>query len=239
MKPWTSLMIATGVMLATPAADALEPYSAEYKVRASIASGISVQRLRREPDGSYMFTVETRPTGLAGLFVSGKSEEISLFEMDGGTIRPIEYRSVDELDEDDGKYGKVVFDWANDTVSSTWKGERKDFVLERGMLDTGSLQLALMRKAAAGEAEGSFDVVHKNELRQYRFVHTESEEVRTGAGHFDTVIYQRQRPGSDRVDRLWLAPELDYLPVKMVQYRRGKKHISLILKSFDRTSTES
>ena len=232
MKRSITALIAATALTAAASVQATEPYTAEYKVRASIASGTSVQRLRVEPDGSYIFTVETEPTGFAGLFVSGKAEEMSIFRIeDDGAIRPLEYRSIDELD-DDGKYGKVVFDWENETVSSTWKGERKDFVLSEGMLDTGSLQIALMDRAAQGIEQTRFEVVHKNRLKEYVFSRIDEETVNTGAGEYETVVYERQRPGSDRVTRLWLAPELDHLPVKMVQYRRGKKHMSLILEAY-------
>ena len=47
------------------------------------------------------------------------------------------------------------------------------------------------------------------------------------------MIYECAREGSSRTTRLWMAPELGYVPVRMIQYKDGERRIQMELKSID------
>jgi hypothetical protein len=41
------------------------------------------------------------------------------------------------------------------------------------------------------------------------------------------VVYRSDRPGSDRVTRLWLAPGLNYMPLQANRSRNGSVDLSM------------
>ena len=56
----------------------------------------------------------------------------------------------------------------------------------------------------------------------------------TPYGQFDTVVWASQRDGSKRVNRVWHAPQLGYVPVQAIQYNKGRPDVQLKLVALDR-----
>ena len=49
----------------------------------------------------------------------------------------------------------------------------------------------------------------------------------TPLGQLETVVYRSDRPDSDRVTRLWLAPKLNYMPLQANRSRKGDVDLSM------------
>jgi hypothetical protein len=48
------------------------------------------------------------------------------------------------------------------------------------------------------------------------------------------VIYESKREGSNRTARFWMAPSLEFLPVRAEQIRKGKVETVMLLQKVDR-----
>jgi hypothetical protein len=68
-------------------------------------------------------------------------------------------------------------------------------------------------------------------LKDYKVDMEGEETLQTPVGDLRTlrVRSSRVKEGSDRVTKLWLAPELDYLPVQMVHENDGAETMRMLL----------
>lgn len=204
-------------------------YEVEYKGRRVGESDFSLSF-----DGTlgrYVFESRTNARGLARLFRPNPAVERSVFSVSDGRIRPIEFHF-----EDGSRKGEdnvdIDFDWSADTASVVSEDGVTELPLSPGVLDRASLQAALMRDLGRDRNPGPYVLIDDEELKTYRYSLDERRTIETGAGHFDAVAVRQERDGSSRVTLLWVAPELEYLPVRIEQYRDGELHMSMTLESY-------
>ncbi|MCP4270554.1 MAG: DUF3108 domain-containing protein, partial [Gammaproteobacteria bacterium] len=57
------------------------------------------------------------------------------------------------------------------------------------------------------------------------------EKIITPAGEFDALYVKKIHQNKSRVSFVWLAKELNYLPVRIKQFKEGKEQADMILKS--------
>jgi hypothetical protein len=100
--------------------------------------------------------------------------------------------------------------------------------------DSLSVQVALMCALAAGQSPKSFQLIDKDEVKEYQYTHERDEKLDTPVGKLDTVVYTSQKKGSKRLTRLWIAPSLGFLPVRAEQVNKGKRELQLQLKAVER-----
>ena len=63
----------------------------------------------------------------------------------------------------------------------------------------------------------------RNTVEAVPFKKSAMTRITVPAGTFDVVRIDRVHDDKDRQTSFWLAPKLDYLPVKVVQNNDGKK----------------
>lgn len=197
----------------------LSSFTAIYQVeRDSTLLGRARYTLSAQGDDCYLFQSAAKPEGLAAL-LAGETTEQSHFCLVGGSIRPMSYQTREEGDQDDSY--ALSFDWANHQVRTNQGAARR---LEDGGVDPLSLQIALRKvmSDANGELPGEpieLRVVEDDEEKDYRFEVIGREALKTPLGQLDTVRLDRT-DNPKRQLRMWLAPQLDYLPVKVEQQKR-------------------
>jgi hypothetical protein len=98
-----------------------------------------------------------------------------------------------------------------------------DLAVASGTQDPVSSQLSIMVALLAGREPANEPMVDGGKLRDTEVRRERRERVKTPAGEYDTVVYTSRRPGGRRVTWMWLAPDLQYLPVRMEQVRDGKR----------------
>jgi hypothetical protein len=89
------------------------------------------------------------------------------------------------------------------------------------------VQIEQMRQQQAGLAPTQFKLFDKNEAKDYFYTRERTEVLNTPLGALETVVYRSDRPGSDRVTRLWLAPKLNYMPLQANRSRNGSVDLSM------------
>ena len=197
-------------------------YRAEYEVR---YKGRRVARaefsVSADSNDEYLFRSTTRARGIWRMASPTPAIEMSRFRVDDDLIVPIQFEYQDGSRKGEDNY-TVEFDAAAGEARVAGANGNLLLTLEAGLLDRGSLQVALMQDLRRCTAPGPYRYVDEDGVRSYRYEQLENREATTGAGTLETVRFSQHRDGSSRTTILWLAPELAYLPVRIEQTRDGE-----------------
>ena len=216
-----------------PQAAVLKPptFVATYSVAwHGITAGESVLTLRQIVPGEYEYSSVDHAHGLFSLFVPHAITQESRFRLVDGQVQPLSFRS-----EGGGPPEDVRFDWTRGRVTGTAKRKQIDLKLEPGTQDPGSVQIALMMGFLAGRPPASFWMLNTDEINQFEFVRRGEATLDTPLGPLHTLLYTSHHGTARRTTYMWLAPTLDYLPVRLEQHSGDSTLFSLNLLRFKRT----
>ncbi len=197
----------------------LSNFTAIYQVeRESTPLGHARFTLSPQGENCYLYQGIAKPEGLAALLV-GETVEQSHFCIAGGKLRPVTYRTS----EDGGKGDNytLTFDWVNRLVRTNQEATRK---LPVEGVDPLSLQIAvrkLLSDAGNKLPTGPMDlvVIEDDKDKNYTFRIIGRESLQTPIGNYEVVRVDRVDDPKRQL-RMWLAPTLDYLPIRVEQQRR-------------------
>jgi hypothetical protein len=227
-------IVASSVVAAAAHADGAvpRPFTATYSVsyRGIGAGSITFKFSRDASTGRYTYETNASPSALARMFVSKAALERSVMEIDAAGTRPLEWQL------DDGKSskhddGELRFDWSRNLVTGTIEGEPINLAAEPGTQDRSSIQIAVTTLLLRGVEPGTIPLIDDNRIKRYTYTKKESASVDSALGKLDTVIYESTREGSNRTSRFWMAPSLEFLPVRAEQIRKGKVETVMVLQS--------
>jgi hypothetical protein len=236
---FTLLLACTLLAVASATASASstvpQPFVATYAVTFRGLNGgkLRMQLRPGEQAGQYVFETTANPSTLASFFVNRNAVERSVLEATPDGPRPLSWLADDGKSghEDDGK---LQFDWKAQRVTGESEGKPVSLPTEPGMQDRMSMQVAVMASLQQGKEPGNIAMINDEHIRRYSYARTGTATMDTALGKIDTVIYESTRPGSNRLSRMWHAPSMGYLPVRMEQVRKGKVETVMTLVSVER-----
>jgi hypothetical protein len=193
-------------------------YEVEYKGRRVARAEFSVTE---DSAGQFVFNSTTQARGVWRLASPGPAIEWSRFRLDGNAIVPSSFRYEDGSRKGEDNY-TLEFDASGGNVLINGPNGASSLPFEAGLLDRGSLQVALMYDLSACRLPGPYRYVDDDGVTEYHYERLEDMSAATEIGTLDTIRFSQQRDGSSRRTILWLAPELSYLPVRMEQIRDGE-----------------
>lgn len=233
-------VLLTGLLLATTLfnqadADSGQPYPEFVAKYDATASGFTIGNvtisLRREGNNKYIYRQESNSSGIAALFGNNTSFESSLWQLDNGHIKVLEYQSKRKGgDEDDNEH--LLFDWENSTVKNIGDGDRWVIPLPENALDRLVMQLAILFELRDGKKEFSYEVPRQGRIKNYRFALLGEEEIELTSGMYKTLKVGRTDDDRDQ-SWVWSAPELDYFPIRFLKKKQSGINIELILRKLD------
>lgn len=215
-------------------AGVFSPYQAVYEVnRGKVMLGDSTFTLQKADGECFHLKGVADPKGLAALFAGQMTEE-SHFCLENGKPRSQKYRVTREGGDEDDNY-TLRFDWGNQLVTTN-KSEPRELPAEG--FDRTVMELALRQQLARHfknsktlpDKDFIFLMVEDDEIKPYRLKVVGRETVSTPAGHYDAIKVERVN-SKRRQLRMWLAPDLDYLPVLVERRKKDKPPIRMILRS--------
>ncbi|MGQ0699299.1 MAG: DUF3108 domain-containing protein [Panacagrimonas sp.] len=178
--------------------------------------------------GCWRYEYQARPSGLAKLFI-GEVTERSDFCIVNGELRSqfFEFKRADKSEDN----FTLTFNWRDGVVRSS-VGELRP--LEPGMIDRLAMQIEVQRWVIAqggkvGADEKTVTKVEEDRIKAYRFRVTASETIQAPAGKFSTVRVERV-DDPKKSTRFWLAPERDYLAIRVEQTKGNSEQIKMLLK---------
>ncbi len=226
--------IAANKAIAPDTRTTLKPFVATYMITAmglegiNVTNSLSIGSSNKNADGekqAYHFKSYSMPVGLLAFKKDETRDEQSEGLILDGHIRPDRYSYLQIRDNKTRRSVELIFDWENEEVSNHHKHKNSKWSMPvvQKTVDKLSYQLSLMLELAGKpEKNFSFHVADGGKLKEYRFEIVGEERVYTSLGSYKTLKIQHQRYQKDKNITLWCAPELNYLPVKIIQVETDK-----------------
>jgi hypothetical protein len=238
LKPAALLALAASAVTSAasavaPAADesGIAPFIAHYEASwKGISVGTSdIQLIKGDEPGHYQYTWTITAHGVARLAYHDDLVQRSWLSLVGDHVRPDKYY---------GKEGastvEIDFDWQNKRATGVSETKPVDLKLQEGTQDVMSIQVEVMLDLKHGNLPKTFQIIDKDQLKEFNYTQEGTAKLRTAIGELDTVIVASQREGNNRLLRMWFAPSLGFVPVQAERSRDGKLEIAMRIKSVDR-----
>ncbi|OOS07185.1 Protein of unknown function [Moraxella cuniculi DSM 21768] len=212
---FASTAIAGATSLATLASAAdLAAYSATYKINAEGKTGTATRTLTKSGN-AYQYQIDGRAAGIATL-----KQEAS-FSLTDGRIVP-NSASLSTRILGIGYTHNIRFNNRAKSVASTYKGKTATLNMPRQAYDDLSLEAQIRQELLQGKFSGNYLLVKRDRLETTKFKRAGSSKITVPAGTYDTIRIDRIHDDKDRATSFWLAPTLNYLPIKVSQTNDGK-----------------
>lgn len=129
----------------------------------------------------------------------------------------------------------IKFNPSAKTINTTKDSEKHAFAWKAGVLDELNAELQIREDLKSGGLKSNYLISDAKGIDNRKFVKQGNETVKTNYGTFDTikVVMKHDKPGRETI--FWLAPKLDYLPVK-VSHEDKKTSYGLLLTGYKGTS---
>lgn len=197
------------------------PYKAVYSVKLKQADGLLTTKLTKEGE-IYSYEMITQATGIWKVISSGSVVERSTFKIEDTILKPEEYHLIDNIRRKP-RESKAVFSWSKNKVSGFYKDREFKIDLNKNTLTRIILQLQIMHAKERQIEMNSFSVLDKDELKNIIIIKEENiKEANVPYGKYKAIKISHQTKDSKRINSLWLAPELNFIPIKLTQTENGK-----------------
>jgi hypothetical protein len=226
--------IACCLMLTPMLAAGYQPppeFTARYELsKGPLTLAEAVVEFDRPAPDRYRYRVHTQAVGVARLFHQGEIDEVSEGRITANGYRPERYR-YRRTGDDRARTAELRFDWdamqvVNDIANRPWRLDITPDTIDRVATP---LQLMYDLSVHGTDTPLTYRIADGGKLKTYT-VHFEGEEIlETPAGRFRTVKVVRRDEDGDREFRLWAAPELHYLPVRIEQWEEDDGTFTLNL----------
>ncbi|MFZ3194356.1 MAG: DUF3108 domain-containing protein [Moraxellaceae bacterium] len=208
------LGVITGLSL-TGTAAALEPYTAQYGFNIDNRWSGESSRVLRKDGADWVYTFTARVPVLAN------ATETTRFSID-------DQRNV--ISKNHNMRYKIVvrnknlamnFDAASRKINVDVGGKKSVLEFKAGTLDELNLEFQVREDLKKGALQPQYLVADEKRVEAVRFVREGREQLSVPAGRYDTVRVRRVHNNPKRTTTFWLAPSLDYLPVRVMQNDDG------------------
>jgi Protein of unknown function (DUF3108) len=223
-----AMLLAQCLFSAVTSAATLQPYSAVYTTRYKGMSADAVQTLTSTANGQFTLT-----RNVDSMFV--KLYEQSEFQLQGDQLVVSRY-SYKRGGLASKKNIEQQFQWDKNTLLVTENKKSRTIAIKPPLLDKLSYTEALRwQLLSAGHLPKTMSVAFadRHHLKQYDFTVGAQEDVTVPAGKLRAVRLERHVPEDNKHTVIWVAPELDYLLVKLQQTDDGDQY-ELNLKKFEK-----
>lgn len=176
----------------------------------------------------YQYRKYTRATGFAAILTGMKITENSDGQFHKESIKPRNYL-FNQSRRNKSRVEKTRFT-GNKAIGS-YKGKPYTISISPNALDRGSVELALAHDLATNKSRLVYPVIEKGKIKNLTFTKQGKEKIKTPAGTFNTIKIRVVRNTNKRNTTLWLAKELDYMPVKIRHNEKGNV-VTTVIKNF-------
>ena len=232
-----SIVLGLLLPLLTTAASPPDDFSARYILeKYGSTMGEMTLSLARQ-DNKLIYQSHSRPRGLAALFSDEEIDEISELQVDETSVRlsQYQYRRKDKPSKNQQFSLSDTLSDEKTLVTGRYGNNRFELQAPQPLWDRLSLQLALIMDVAATsnkQKNYQYTLIDKAELEAVEFKFLSEETLNIGNNPYKTLKFSRHH--GNRATFIWLAAELDYLPVKVAQYRKDELKLSMSLKHITR-----
>jgi len=211
----------------------LHAFSANYELYyKKDAVGNAVRELKLQDDGSLRYSYKTS----ADWFVfSDHREEYSIVNVDQQAIIP-SYYSFQRKGSGKNKKHEWLFDIAANTAVDVKISKQYKVDYPERFQDKLSyhLQMRLDLLNNPEQKQISFPVINTSgTIKDYVYVNAGEEQLTLPYGEIKTIKFKREVTDKKRVTYAWFAPELDFMLVKLTQFKKSKEQFDIQLTAID------
>lgn len=214
----------------------VEAFTAKYDLyRKSDKVGYSVRQLEYLDDGTARYSYLTKANWF--IFSDKRNESSTIIINDDGII-PTQYLYQRKGTGKDKKF-QWRYDISNNTATDILKNEHFDIEFPDNIQDKLSyhLQLRLSLINDPEKKQFTFPVISTSgSIGEYIYDYQQDEILKLPFGTVKTVKLKREVTERKRITYAWFAPELDFLLVKLTQYKDGEEQFNAELHSITKES---
>jgi hypothetical protein len=177
--------------------------------------GTATRTLSKSGD-TWKYNVNARVAGVAS------ASQNSTFTINGNNVTPTQASTTYKL-LGVGRTHKLDFNPSSKKVVSNYRGKSTTMTMSQQAFDDLSLEVQIRQDLLNGKFSGNYYMAKKDKIEKTPFKKSGNTKITVPAGTFDTVRVDRVHDDDSRSTSFWLAPSLDYLPVKVSQINDGKK----------------
>ena len=198
----------------------LKPYQATYLVYwQGLKVGSSTHDLKKIDAHHYTASAVTKPFLKILPF---KSSENSQFSVSQNQVHPQRYE-YDTQEKNKHKSGLLIFDWQKKRIQSKKSNSSPEHLpLPNNAQDKITIFFQIRNDLRANKKEFNYTVIEADKIKTYHFKITGQESLKTSLGELETLRLEHLSDNQERLTKVWVAKDLDYLMVKLQQFKKGK-----------------
>lgn len=194
----------------------IQPSSANYNFTVEDKYKGTATRTLSKSGNLWKYNVNARVAGVAS------ASQSSAFTIMGNNVSPTQASTTYKI-FGIGRTHNLNYNAGKKQVASTYKGKTINLNMAQQAFDDLSLEVQIRQDLLNGKFSGNYYMAKKDKVEKTPFKKSGNTKVTVPAGTFDTVRVDRIHDDNSRSTSFWLAPSLDYLPVKVSQINDGKK----------------
>ena len=204
---------------------AMAPFQASYQFSYNNKNLGSATRSLSQQGNQWVYKFSAKAGGIAS------ASETSQFSFANNKIASQKFsRTSKMLVYSDSL--SIHFNPSSKIINTKKDDKARAFAWQTGVLDELNAELQLREDLKNGNAlQSRYFIADHKAVDERKFIQQGNETVKTDFGTFNTVkvVLQHSKPGRNTV--FWLAPKLDYLPVK-VTHNDKKSSYGLLLTGY-------
>lgn len=203
---------------------AMSPFQASYQFAYNGKNLGSATRTLKKSGNNWNYVFAAKAGGIAS------ATETSNFSLNNNQINSINFSRSSKILVHNNTMS-IKFNPSAKTINTTKDKENRSFAWKAGVLDELNAELQLREDLKSSGLKSNYLLSDAKGIDSRKFVKQGTEKVKTNYGTFDTVkvVMKHDKPGRDTI--FWLAPKLDYLPVK-VTHQDQKSSYGLLLTGY-------
>ena len=225
-----TLSIATGLSTAllltgfSSNALAMSPFQATYQFSYNGKNMGSATRTLSKNGNNWNYVFAAKAAAIAS------ATESSNFTLSNGQIQSNSFSRTSKILVHNDTMS-IKFNPNTKTINTNKSDKARSFAWKTGALDELNAELQVREDLKGTGLKSSYLIADAKGLDTRHFVKQGNESVKTAYGTFDTVKVVLTHDNNAKQSIFWLAPKLDYLPVKM-SHQDGKTSYSLSLTGY-------
>ena len=166
--------------------------------------------------------VKTTKEKKGGIISKESFIHISNLKLIDEKIRPINYKLIDTIRRNK-RESLVEFDWSKKEINGFYKDRVIDVKLEEDILTRILLQIEIMHQKQRNRLKESYLIIDRDEIKEIDISTSNSgKKISVPFGSYDVIEVSHRSKGSNRINIFWLAPDLDFIPIRLEQTEDNK-----------------
>lgn len=214
---------------AVSVADALAPFEANYLIYRSGKQHGEASRYLTRDGNSYELGYRSK---ISWLIFSDERNERSRFYLQDGRIKPTQYL-MKRSGTGPSRHYELNLDWNSKSLKVDKNQKLKKVHWNNNWLDLLSFHSQIVLDLKAGKTDFVYDVLNRHgETRNYKYKVATEEWLSLPFGKIKAIRLERYGQGPDKQVYAWVAPELDYLLVRLWQSEDKVEQFDVQLQSY-------